>query len=182
MLMRVNVDRFLHWHKRRFSGWGRRIQIAFFPVLFLLFVVLFPGWLAGRFIQIPIGLPNPVRLFLGLSLSISGLCLYLWTIVLFAQARGTQVPIAPTQHIVTTGPYAVSRNPMVTSGIIMVIGVGFTINSWSFVLAGLIPPIPYCIYIKLVEERELEARFGKEYADYKNTTPFIIPRLGRNKK
>jgi protein-S-isoprenylcysteine O-methyltransferase Ste14 len=30
-------------------------------------------------------------------------------------------------------------------------------------------------YIKLVEEKELEFRFGKEYVDYKNDTPFIIP-------
>jgi hypothetical protein len=32
-------------------------------------------------------------------------------------------------------------------------------------------------YIKLFEERELEARFGPEYVEYKRTTPFLIPRL-----
>jgi protein-S-isoprenylcysteine O-methyltransferase Ste14 len=30
-------------------------------------------------------------------------------------------------------------------------------------------------YIKLIEEKELELRFGKEYLDYKKDTPFIIP-------
>jgi len=32
------------------------------------------------------------------------------------------------------------------------------------------------IYIKLVEEEELEARFGKKCLEYKRRTPFIIPR------
>lgn len=29
------------------------------------------------------------------------------------------------------------------------------------------------IYLKLVEERELEARFGNDYLEYKSRTPFI---------
>ena len=105
------------------------------------------------------------------------MALYLWTIVLFAKAQGTQVPVAPTQKVVTSGPYAVSRNPMLTSAIIMVCGAGVLFNSWSFLLAGLMIPIPYLIYIKLVEERELEARFGEEYLSYKKSTPFILPKM-----
>jgi protein-S-isoprenylcysteine O-methyltransferase Ste14 len=31
-------------------------------------------------------------------------------------------------------------------------------------------------YIKRVEERELEARFGQAYRSYKEQTPFLIPR------
>ena len=38
-------------------------------------------------------------------------------------------------------------------------------------------PISYLIYIKLVEERELEARFGEAYIAYKKSTPFIAPKL-----
>jgi len=33
------------------------------------------------------------------------------------------------------------------------------------------------IYIKLVEEKELEQRFGVEYLEYKRRTPFLIPRF-----
>jgi protein-S-isoprenylcysteine O-methyltransferase Ste14 len=33
------------------------------------------------------------------------------------------------------------------------------------------------IYIKLIEEKELEDRFGSEYLEYKRRTPFLIPRL-----
>jgi len=35
-------------------------------------------------------------------------------------------------------------------------------------------------YLKLVEEKELQLRFGSEYVEYKQKTPFMIPiKLGR---
>jgi len=36
-------------------------------------------------------------------------------------------------------------------------------------------------YIKLVEEKELEARFGEEYREYKRKTPFLIPKIWKIK-
>jgi len=41
----------------------------------------------------------------------------------------------------------------------------------------LIYPVGILIYIKLIEEKELEGRFGSEYAEYKKRTPFLIPRF-----
>jgi protein-S-isoprenylcysteine O-methyltransferase Ste14 len=35
------------------------------------------------------------------------------------------------------------------------------------------------IYIKRVEEQEMEMRFGEEYLAYKRQTPFLIPRFGK---
>ena len=34
-------------------------------------------------------------------------------------------------------------------------------------------------YIKVVEEREMVARFGEEYLAYRRRVPFIMPRLRR---
>jgi len=34
-------------------------------------------------------------------------------------------------------------------------------------------------YIKLIEEKELIERFGSEYLEYKQKTPFLIPRIGK---
>jgi len=34
-------------------------------------------------------------------------------------------------------------------------------------------------YIKFIEEKELEQRYGDEYVEYKKRTPFIIPRRTR---
>jgi protein-S-isoprenylcysteine O-methyltransferase Ste14 len=30
-------------------------------------------------------------------------------------------------------------------------------------------------YLKIIEEKELQIRFGNEYIEYKRETPFIIP-------
>jgi protein-S-isoprenylcysteine O-methyltransferase Ste14 len=111
-----------------------------------------------------------------LVVTATGGALYLWTIVLFAKARGTQVPIVPTQALVTSGPYAVTRNPMLTSGVIMVCGGALLFDSWSFMVGGFVIPAAYLLYVKVVEERELEARFGEAYLSYKRCTPFIVPR------
>ena len=31
------------------------------------------------------------------------------------------------------------------------------------------------VYLKLIEEKELEMRFGQDYLEYKKNTPFILP-------
>ena len=171
------IDQHIRFQKRAFNKWGRGVLIVTFPVLFILFFLFAPGWWGSHRFSMPMGLSGTAGLYVGLLISASGVALYSWTIVLFAKVQGTQVPIAPTQRVVTSGPYAVSRNPMLTSAIIMVCGVGVLFDSWSFMLAGLVIPVPYLIYIKLVEEKELEARFGGAYLSYKKSTPFIVPKM-----
>ncbi len=171
------IDQHIRFQKRAFNKWGRGVLIVTFPVLFILFFLFAPGWWGSQRFSMPMGLGGTAGWYVGLFISASGVALYLWTIVLFAKAQGTQVPVAPTQKVVTSGPYAVSRNPMLTSAIIMVCGAGVLFNSWSFILAGLVIPTLYLIYIKLVEERELEARFGEAYLSYKKSTPFIVPKM-----
>ncbi len=173
------IDEHIKYQERTVNRWGRGALIITFPVFFVLTFLFAPGWWGSHSFSMPMGLGGTAGLYVGLLISASGGALYLWTIVLFAKAQGTQVPLAPTQRVVTSGPYAVSRNPMVTSAIIMVCGAGVLLNSWSFILAGLVIPIPYLVYIKLVEEKELEARFGEAYIAYKKSTPFIVPKMGR---
>jgi protein-S-isoprenylcysteine O-methyltransferase Ste14 len=58
------------------------------------------------------------------------------------------------------------------------LGVAISLGSISALGLGLIYPVGILIYIKLIEERELEERFGPEYLEYKKRTPFLIPSLG----
>jgi protein-S-isoprenylcysteine O-methyltransferase Ste14 len=171
------IEQHIRFQKRRFSKQVRRIEIVIFPALFIGFFLFAPGWWAHYRVSMPIKLVEPTGWCLGAIIGALGVALYLWTIVLFANAEGTQVPVVPTQRLVTAGPYAVSRNPMLTSAIIMVCGGGVALDSWSFMAGGLMIPTAYLLYIKLVEERELEARFGEEYLSYKSSTPFIVPKL-----
>ena len=171
------IEQHIRFQKRAFHKWSRGVLIVSFPVIFILTFLFAPAWWGFQRFSMPMGLGGAAGLLIGLPIAAAGIVLYLWTIVLFAKANGTQVPIAPTQEIVTSGPYAISRNPMLTSAIIMVCGAGVLFNSWSFLLAGLVIPAPYFIYIKLVEETELEARFGQAYLSYKESTPFLVPKM-----
>jgi protein-S-isoprenylcysteine O-methyltransferase Ste14 len=56
-------------------------------------------------------------------------------------------------------------------------GVAVWTGSLSALGLSLIYPIVILIYIKLIEERELEQRFGLEYLEYKRKTPFLLPRF-----
>jgi protein-S-isoprenylcysteine O-methyltransferase Ste14 len=175
------VNRFVRQHivfqTREFNRPVRRLSIICFPIVFVYFFLYTPAHLALERIDLPIGLPVVVRLAAGVPVAAVGLSLYLWTLVHFARAEGTQVPVAPTTSVVSTGPYAHTRNPMQTSAVFMVVGAGLIANSWAFMLGGLVIPLAYLVYIRRVEEVELEARFGEEYIAYKRATPFLIPRF-----
>jgi protein-S-isoprenylcysteine O-methyltransferase Ste14 len=51
------------------------------------------------------------------------------------------------------------------------------LGSIAAVGLGLIYPVGILAYIKLIEEKELQERFGSEYLEYKRRTPFLIPSL-----
>lgn len=57
------------------------------------------------------------------------------------------------------------------------LGVAIWLGSFSAIRLSLIYPVGILIYIKLIEEKELEARFGSDYLEYKRRTPFLVPHL-----
>lgn len=176
------IDQHTKLQKRPFNRFGRALLIGLFPILFIFGFIVGPGWLAARALAWPMPIAREIGWVAGTIVAVAGLSLYLWTIALFARSWGTQVPVAPTNELVTSGPYAVTRNPMVTSGAIMAIGCALVAGSWSFALPGLIESTLYLIYIRLVEERELAARFGEDYDAYRARTPFVVPRLIRRER
>lgn len=167
-------------------AWVRKAMIVLLPPLFLAFIFS-PGYFLGPRVDTALNLPRiatpPLNSFIGGLIFLIGFALYTWTIMLFARiGQGTQTPIVPTQRLVTTGPYAYSRNPMFLGALLMIIGFGIILNSVAAIVLGLIIPISYLIFIKLVEEKELEARFGQEYLEYKQQVPFLIPKFMRKPK
>jgi protein-S-isoprenylcysteine O-methyltransferase Ste14 len=103
-----------------------------------------------------------------------------WTIrVQFSTGKGTPIPLMPTQKLVVKGPYTYCRNPMTLGTAFFYLGIAAWLGSVSAVGIGLVYPVGILIYVKLVEERELEERFGSEYSEYKKRTPFLIPGFGK---
>lgn len=83
----------------------------------------------------------------------------------------------PTRYLVTTGPYAYTRNPMIVGLLFILLGIAFLQRS----VAGLIlvPIIAAFISLYLVEfeEKALHKRFGKKYDEYRHNVTLLIPRL-----
>jgi protein-S-isoprenylcysteine O-methyltransferase Ste14 len=79
----------------------------------------------------------------------------------------------------TRGPYAMTRHPLYLGNIVIGVGFAFMGNSLpggGVLLAGL--AIIFTITMQ-EEEVALSLRFGKNYKDYVDRVPRLIPRLNR---
>ena len=92
--------------------------------------------------------------------------------------RGTPAPIAPTQKLIVDGPYRKRRNPMLLGATIYCLGVGTILESITIglIMSFLVLTLGTC-YGKFIEEKELRIRFGQEYEEYKEKTPFLISKF-----
>jgi protein-S-isoprenylcysteine O-methyltransferase Ste14 len=126
---------------------------------------------------------SPALFVLFLVIGALGLFLALWTVwVQFHHGRGTPVPVMATQKLLTDRPYSLCRNPMVLGTLVCYLGIAALTASYKSVLAVLLFAVFLLSYVKLVEEKEMASRFGDEYYRYKQSTPFIIPRLWRRRR
>jgi protein-S-isoprenylcysteine O-methyltransferase Ste14 len=153
------------------------LSIALLPFVV---VVLVPRWLlardAWRVATASAPLLAPGRA-VGALLFAAGLALFIWCVLLFARVgRGTLAPWDPTRRLVVVGPYRHVRNPMITAVCTMLAGEALFFHSarigeWllCFVLIN-------HAYFLLLEEPGLEARFGEEYARYREAVPRWLPR------
>jgi len=131
-----------------------------------------------QWLHLPRLVLTPINLILGILLIILGWLFANWTVkVQYALGKGTPIPLIATRKLVIQGPYRYCRNPMTLGTIMVYLGVAIWIGSLSGLALGLIYPVVILIYIKLIEEKELEGRFGSEYVEYKKRTPFLVPRL-----
>lgn len=76
-------------------------------------------------------------------------------------------PWKPTTTIITTGCFAVSRNPIYLALCVACLGVGMILQSW-WVLFSVIPAALLLYYFVIArEEAYLEKKFGEAYVQYK---------------
>jgi protein-S-isoprenylcysteine O-methyltransferase Ste14 len=80
---------------------------------------------------------------------------------------GTTVrPDRGTDHLVTEGPFSFTRNPLYLAGTILVLGIGLVSGIVWFLLLAVLAAFAVQKLAIEREERHLQARFGKTYADY----------------
>lgn len=143
--------------------------------------VLIPVWIARRFGVAPtLGHSvGPVSLQVGgLALLSLGLVLSVPSAWRFAtEGKGTLAPWDPPRIFVVCGPYRFVRNPMISGVILFLFGEAFALLSTPHGIWALCFAILNLIYIPLVEEPQLERRFGDSYRLYRRHVRRFIPRL-----
>ena len=119
-----------------------------------------------------------IYLVLGSLLIVLGWLFAMWAnSSQFTIGKGTPVPLMATQKLVVQPPYTYCRNPMAVGAIVMYLGVAILFCSIGAVILVLLFAGLLLVYIKRVEEKEMQIRFGEEYLAYKRQTPFLIPRF-----
>lgn len=161
----------------------KRTRTILTPVLgsFFLLIVLAAIFLSFH-LDCFFGFPEFISQSCGIAVSlpflILGTSMWIWCVWKFLKMKGSPVPINPPPQLITDGPYAYSRNPMMTGVFTLLLGIGILFRSVSLVF--IITPIFIFISIlefEYIEEPELEKRFGEEYSAYKKKTPRIIPKF-----
>ena len=143
--------------------------------------VLIPVWIA-RSRSDPWALPHSpvgwVLSVLGVPVLLAGLGLFVACVTRFGgKGRGTLAPWDPPRKLVTDGAYAHSRNPMISGVILVLVAEAMLLRSLpQLEWAGLFALIN-AVYIPLLEEPMLRARFGTRYQEYARNVPRLIPRL-----
>lgn len=83
----------------------------------------------------------------------------------------------PTRYLVTTGPYAYTRNPMMFGLLFILLGVALLQGSISgLVMAPMLMGL-LLVYLVAFEEPGLRNRFGEDYAEYRSHVPLLLPRF-----
>lgn len=157
-------------------------EIAGYVLGGLMFVLLIPTvmWLvSGR----PDYLAAPLwRRVIALIMALVGLSLSVWSIV-YMRYKGDGNPmdafgyeVAPrTKHLMTEGPYRLSRNPMLSGSFIYYAGVCIWLWTWQALLV-FVAFIAIMMLQVLSEEKRLHKDFGEEYEDYCRRTGRFGPK------
>jgi protein-S-isoprenylcysteine O-methyltransferase Ste14 len=144
-------------------------------------MVILAPWLDKTW-RLNLSIPLPVKLPLGILLLLIGIPMVFWTIARFLKTKGTPIPFNPPPILVLNGLYSVVRNPMHLGWTIVLIGVAVLMQSFTLLVIFLpLFVLVHILYLKLIEEKELEKTFGQAYLNYKKGVPMFIPKLYRLK-
>jgi protein-S-isoprenylcysteine O-methyltransferase Ste14 len=149
----------------------------------VLFFAVFMGalpWGAARLLPVTLPLPGPLQTGLALVLAIAGFVLWAICLEAFSQHGGTPLPADTPRGLVTTGPFAYSRNPIMAGELAIVWAEFLYFESLGIgAYAVLLTAFAHWSVVH-VEEPELRTRFGAAYEDYCGRVPRWMPRLSRS--
>ena len=90
---------------------------------------------------------------------------------------GTPAPVFPTRHLVVSGFYRYSRNPMYIAVVSVILGQGLVFGSFRLLEYGALVWLGFHLFVLTYEEPVLRKTFGAEYDNFCAHVPRWLPRL-----
>ena len=124
-------------------------------------------WLDRHVLPLPLdsGLPGTLA---GGALVLAGLALLAWTLLTFRRHHTTVNPYGRVATLCTSGPFALSRNPIYLGDWAILAGAALLLDTaWPLAFA---PAVWALLRYGVIrhEEAHLEARFGDSYRAYRS--------------
>jgi protein-S-isoprenylcysteine O-methyltransferase Ste14 len=159
--------------------WAKSLLNA---VLFFAIFMLALPWLAHRFLPMALPIPMGARTWLAGALALVGVTVWIACLDTFSRrGRGTPLPVDAPRHLVTTGLFAVVRNPIMAAELLVIWGEALYLASWGVMLYAIVISVAAHAMVRRVEEPELRERFGESFEEYCRNVPRWFPRLPRKR-
>lgn len=157
--------------KLNFLGIGPKIGMVAIPFLAaaITLSVIYP-----QVFKFP-SIPYVILLSAGIIFLAVGLVFYAFTVRhLLKGLKNTK--------LMTKGPYAMCKNPLYASMILLLLpGLALVMNSWLVLITSFLAYLMFKTQIK-AEYQEMEKFFGEDWKAYHRETPELMPKLKRKKK
>jgi len=100
----------------------------------------------------------------------AGIALMAWAIVSFRRHRTSVVPHQMPARIITTGPFALSRNPIYLGDLMVLAGV--VLGHGAYVMIWTVPLLGAILARRFIapEEGRMKENFGADFAKYTQKT------------
>lgn len=143
-----------------------RLPFPLPPIIFL--IALIAGVVLGILYPLPWfgDVLGDILFGFGWLAALGAVALWFTAVRMMFKTRTPLNPVATPTHLLTGGPFGISRNPIYLSLAILVVGIGLiTGNVWLIALAFVAGLVTSKLVIQR-EERTLAGKFGKKYHDY----------------
>ena len=151
------------------------VKNLFSLILPITVLIVVPRWIEKHWV-----IQSNFHLIGGGTLALIGLSIMVICISSFIRiGKGTLAPWSPPKHFVVTGLYRYVRNPMIVGVLTVLLGEAWLFNSLPILQWAGTFFLLNTLHFILLEEPQLEERFGEEYRRYKKEVGRWVPRVRR---
>jgi protein-S-isoprenylcysteine O-methyltransferase Ste14 len=138
------------------------------PILYLVAFML--AYALGRLY--PMRIPDhAVTRDFGYLTTFAGAAFDLWAAITLSRQRTTILPHRAADHLVTCGPFRMTRNPIYLGNTIAILGLALAFGNAWLIVFGLLAAVFVDRLAIRREEAHLLSRFGSVWSDYAKRTP-----------